>query len=281
MKNTGNKTFFSNLKKYGSKAMMFLICTCILMSVMSGFTITAGNGAVNYSAPNLNIDDSAKRQLEAELDKLEKEMDSLGDSMDALEAKKRQLAAEMGENAANIATLEEEKTTLDKEMNTLKKSITAAEELLKAYETEISNIEAEIIKREKAYEEKYRQFGERLRITHEAGRASDLELLFGAKSLSEFLSCVNRIGEMLKHDENMMKELEQERLALEALRALNEENRSKQIATIVDLGTAENELNTKIAKSENLISNAYDKQESIEAQQQMTESEQAKKEKQS
>lgn len=139
---------------------------------------------------------------------------SLQDQMSKVSSDIASVKKDIAKASTSVADAIEYKSQLDKEVTLMIQKIDLQNEYILALEESIAAKIIEIDDKQVEYEEKYELFKERLRITHEDGDASYLAMLFGADSLSDFLSRVDRIGTMLEYDNRIMNELKDDKVDL-------------------------------------------------------------------
>ncbi len=194
------------------------------------------------SAPHLSaskLTDSKVQNYEAQIDKLNRDMENLKNQMSNAKSQIEQTIAK--------------KELLDAEMNILIQKIDVTTALVSELSSSIEQKNTEILDKEQAYAEKYALFKERLRVTHEDGQASYLEMLFGAKSLSDFLARIDRIGAMLEYDTMIMNSLKTEKADLEGARANYQTQKAAQESYLAGLRTDEAALESKKKEAEGYL----------------------------
>lgn len=185
------------------------------------------------------LSDATSKSLEAKIAKIEEDMKSL--------QKKISSSQKSIEDA--IST----KQNLDSQVKLFSEKIELTEKLIEQYTVALSNTEAAISERERLYEEKYETFKTRLRVTHEDGNISYLEMIFGSESLSDFLSRIERIGAMMEYDSQIMNQLETERKGLEDDHSSYEQLKKEQDEQLAALEADKAELEKKSAEAIELL----------------------------
>lgn len=178
---------------------------------------------------------------------------SLQDQMSKISSDLTKVKSELNSASRSVSSALEYKSRLDKELTLMIQKIDLQNEYIAALEDSIKAKELEIIDKQSEYDTKYELFKERLRVTHEDGDASYLAMLFGAESLSDFLSRVDRIGTMLEYDNRIMNELKDDKADLTEERIDLENQKSEQEAVAAQLRLDEAELETKKAENESYI----------------------------
>lgn len=128
-----------------------------------------------------------------------------------IERKQSELKNQIKSSQSEQYTLAVKKNNLDKQLSLAQDKIDATQNLLKELERSINDKIAEIAKKEEDLSVLYENFKDRIRISYEEGEASYLEMVLGAKSLSDFLSRIERVGSMLEYDVRVMDQYKTEK----------------------------------------------------------------------
>lgn len=171
----------------------------------------------------------------------------------AIEAQMASLKTKMTNASSNIEKTIAEKEALDREITLLIQKVDLTSAIITELNASIDQKNSEITDKETAYANKYALFKERLRVSREDGQAGYLEMLFGATSLSDFLSRIDRIGVMLEYDVRIMNELQTDKTNLESARALYNTQKSEQESYLADLRADEAELEKKRQQAESYL----------------------------
>lgn len=178
---------------------------------------------------------------------------SLQDQMSKISSDMAKVKSDISSASRSVSDALEYKSQLDKELTLMIQKIDLQNEYIAALEESIASKEIEIIDKQSEYDQKYELFKERLRVTHEDGDASYLAMLFGAESLSDFLSRVDRIGTMLEYDNRIMNELKDDKIDLTDEKNALEEQKLEQEAVAAQLALDEAELSKKREENETYI----------------------------
>ena len=171
----------------------------------------------------------------------------------AIEAQMASLKNKMTNANSSIEKTIAEKEALDREITLLIQKVDLTSAIITELSASIDQKNSEISDKEAAYANKYALFKERLRVSREDGQAGYLEMLFGATSLSDFLSRIDRIGVMLEYDVRIMNELQTDKTNLESARALYNTQKSEQESYLADLRADEAELEKKRQQAESYL----------------------------
>ncbi len=127
----------------------------------------------------------------------------LEDDIKALEKKQKELLNKINSSKNEANQVSQTKTYLDNLVNTLESKISTANDLIEALDLKIEETNEEIKTREAEIKKTSDKFIDRLRMAHEDGSASYLEMLLEAESISDFLSRMERVNAMLEYDKTL------------------------------------------------------------------------------
>lgn len=224
MKKNRELTSFANIRKK-----LLRIGTLAVSAVLVTLAVTSGSG--DSLSATKKLTDSKVESYEAQLAKLNQQMETL----------QGQISTAKSDIEKTIA----EKERIDGELNILIQKIDVTNALINELATNIEIKNGEISTSQGEYQKKYEAFKERLRVTHEDGKISYIAMLFGADSISDFLSRVDRIGAMLEYDTKVMTELKEEKANLETAKSLFEEQKAAQEIYLAGLKADEAALDKK------------------------------------
>ena len=134
--------------------------------------------------------------------------------IDALEAKRDQIQAQQKTQQQNInnlksqqASVVEQKEALDQENELARQEIAVVEEQIEAYNGLIDEKTVELEEAKAEEEEQAVRFRGRVRELEENGKISYLAILLESKSLSDLLSRMDMIGEIIAYDKKVEDDL--------------------------------------------------------------------------
>lgn len=236
MKNTIRPTAFGKVRRAAVRVGALALCLVLALLILP-----------TASEPVLAaVSDAKSRELE--------------DKIAALNQQMAGLQSQISEAKDDISKAIAEKQRLDSEMNILIQKVELTAELIDELNANIDQKNSEISDREDAYARKYQLFKERLRVTHEEGQVSYLQMLFGATSLSDFLSRVDRIGAMLEYDTMIMEQLKSEKNDLESARNDYQSKKAEQEKYMAELKADEAALEKKKSQAASYLANLQNNQ---------------------
>lgn len=201
-----------------------------LSVVITAGAVTYNSGEALSAASNFSSDSKVKG-YEDQIKKADANIAAL----------KNQIAS----SKQDLASAQADKEAYDKLVASYMEKISVTNDLIAELETSISEKTDEINGKQTDYEKKYELFKLRLRVTHEEGQASYLEMLLGAEDIADFLSRVDRVGSMLEYDNKIMNTLKDEKADLEEIRATLEIQKKEQETLKAQLAADEADMQKK------------------------------------
>ena len=157
------------------------------------------------------------------------------DEISALEQKQKELEALIAQSQSEANEAANEKKYLDNLLNVIETKEAAAEKLISELEVKVAETEKNIAERETQIDVTNEKFMERMRMAHENGNASYLEILLNAESISDFLSKMERVNAMLDYDKKLKTQYKEEKAALEQEKADLSASKQLQEQTLLQL----------------------------------------------
>ena len=139
----------------------------------------------------------------------------LEDQLKYLEEKQAELQNKLTEMQSDISGQEEYQKQIQQLIETVQNKIKIADELVKTLESNKAQLENDIEEAQAKFDETFGEFLDYMRMTYEEGEASYLGLIFGADSLSEFLSNIDRVSSMLAYNKKLMAQYKDAKAELE------------------------------------------------------------------
>lgn len=208
----------------------------------------------------------ASEDVSAKIDTSKEAEKELEDKIDSLQNEQTELKKKLEAAKTNEKEQERQKEYLDSLVLSTNNEISATKELIEKYSEKIDEKGKEIEALDKKIEEKYEIMLERLRFTYEEGNASYLEMILEAKSFSDFLMTVERVGSMLDFDRSLMQELQDSMKRLEQEKHVLEETKQEQVKTKESLVKKEADLKVQINNTQAYIAELQADQKALEAE---------------
>ncbi len=165
---------------------------------------------------------------------------------------------------ANAASYMEQKELLDKQINALSEEIELSNALLIEYNNAIVAKEEAITSKQSELDVKFENYKSRLRASYENGVMGYLTMLFSSKTLSGFLTSLERMTNMLNYDKNVMKQMNEEKANLSDEKANLEQIKASQQAVHDELQKTEAEIEAKANEMQKLYDDTLNDQKKAE-----------------
>ncbi len=165
---------------------------------------------------------------------------------------------------ANAASYMEQKEILDKQINALCEEIELSNALLIEYNNAIVAKEEAIASKQGELDEKFGNYKNRLRTSYEEGVMGYLTMLFSSKTLSGFLTSIERMTNMLNYDKRVMKQMNDEKANLSKEKASLEQIKASQQEVHDGLQKTEAEIEAKANEMQKLYDDTLKNQKKAE-----------------
>ena len=179
---------------------------------------------------------------------------------------------------ANAASYMEQKEILDKQINALTEEIDLSNALLIEYNNAIIAKEEAIASKQSELDVKFDNFKNRLRTSYEEGIMGYLTMLFSSKTLSGFLTSIERMTNMLNYDKRVMKQMNDEKASLSSEKTNLEQIKASQQTVHDGLQQTEADLEAKANEMQKLYNDTINNQKKAEQMLAQAEKEQKKAE---
>lgn len=180
--------------------------------------------------------------------------------IDALEAQQEELAAERADLQLSIDDLEAEKAdaitikeALDYQNELNRQEIELIDEQIELYEDLVSQKEKELIAAQEVEDAQLERYRTHVREMEETGSYSYIEILFSSTSISELLSNIDMISEIMDADKRIYEDYTAARENTEAVKAEYEETLAALEVKMEELEERKAELEEDIAEAAALI----------------------------
>ncbi len=180
------------------------------------------------------------------------------DEIDALEQQKIELQSQQQSIQANIndlvaqqADVIEQKAAMDEKNELARQEIELINEQIEVYTKLIDDKAKELEEAEKTEEEQYELYAKRVRSMEENGSYTYLDILFQCRSLSDVISAIDMIGEIMASDKRLYEQYKEARETTERVKAEYE-------ATLEQLGEKQENLEAEKAELEEEIAAAVE-----------------------
>lgn len=177
------------------------------------------------------------------------EIDALEEQRDELKAEREDMQAEIDALKDEQAGVLEQKRALDEQNEVYRQELELIEEQVELYTRLVDEKAAELEKAMAAEEEQLATYRQHVRAMEENGKYTYLSIIFGSKSLSELMSNLDMIGEIMEADKRIYDQYTEARERAEEIKAEYE-------ATLEQLGEKQEEYEAEKAELEAKIAEA-------------------------
>lgn len=180
------------------------------------------------------------------------------DQIDALEQQKSELQSQQASIQTNIddliaqqADVIDQKAAMDEKNELARQEIELINEQIDVYTGLIEDKAEELEKAEAAEQAQYELYRKRVRAMEEEGSYTYLDILFQCRSLSDVLSAIDMIGEIMDSDKRLFEEYK-------AARETTEQVKAEYEATLAQLSDKQETLEAEKAELEEQIAAAVE-----------------------
>lgn len=207
------------------------------------------------------------------------EIDALEEQRDALKAERESMQADIDALKNEQAGILEQKRALDEQNEVYRQELELIEEQVSLYTRLVDEKAAELEEATAAEEEQLATYKQHVRAMEENGKYTYLSIIFGSRSLSELMSNLDMIGEIMEADKRIYDQYTAAREKAEEIKAEYEvtleqlsEKQDEYEAEKVELGAKIAEASAMIEQLEAEISTNYDLYLEVLAQEEALES---------
>lgn len=181
------------------------------------------------------------------------EIDALEEQRDALKAERESMQADIDALKNEQAGILEQKRALDEQNEVYRQELELIEEQVSLYTRLVDEKAAELEEATAAEEEQLATYKQHVRAMEENGKYTYLSIIFGSRSLSELMSNLDMIGEIMEADKRIYDQYTAAREKAEEIKAEYEVT-LEQLSEKQDEYEAERvELEAKIAEASAMI----------------------------
>ncbi len=180
--------------------------------------------------------------------------------IDALKNQKNALSDQASEYQSTINSLRgkqssqvELKTALDSKLALTNQQIMNLEEQIKLHDQLIEQKTKEVDEAQQVADEQLEKYKTRIRAMEESGRYNYLEVLFGANSISEFLSLIDDIGDIMKSDKELEENYKESVVNLKAVKSEYEKAQAEMKQNKAELAVLKDSLQRDINEAASVI----------------------------
>ena len=190
-----------------------------------------------------------------------------------LKARRVELEKQLAEQDELIRSLTENKSliidrkaALDRRIELNRESIELMTEEIEAYETLIEEKEREVSEAQEAENTQAELFRKRVRAMEESGNNSYISFLFAADSVSDFLSRIGDIDDIMHADRKLEEDLRESRTRVEQLKKEYVQVRQEQSTVNEELTARKEQLDAQVAAACQLIAQLEENTDNAQAE---------------
>ena len=180
--------------------------------------------------------------------------------INALKDQKNAISSQAAEYESTISALRgkqssqvELKTALDSKLALTNQQIMNLEEQIKLHDQLIEQKTKEVDEAQQVADEQLEKYKTRIRAMEESGRYNYLEVLFGANSISEFLSLIDDIGDIMKSDKQLEENYKESVVNLKAVKSEYEKAQAEMKENKAELAVLKDSLQKDINEAASVI----------------------------
>lgn len=199
------------------KSIVLLIIICLLMATSS----------VAFAGP------------EEDLKKQEEELKKVKDKLNQLEREKNSTKKSENKVVNSINSIEKNIKGIESEITSLNGSISTTEQSILEITSNLQETNGKIDKKNEVLDK-------RLRTMYKSGNVGYLEVLLGASDFSDFLTRMDMVQEIYKHDVDLIEELRVQKLTIESDKKKLEEEKNRLQGLSKEVISKQTQLNSSL-----------------------------------
>ena len=195
--------------------------------------------------------------------------DTLGDlqnKLGSLQNEQKDIKNRISQNKVKQADITSQKKEIDADVENIKQQIDVINEQITAYDSQIAEKQTEIDLTQKRIGQNYSTFKERIRALYKNGDLSYVEILLSSDSLSEFLSRVQTVKVISRHDEKLLSDLQNDKAKLESDKNAIQSDRDAEASSQSRLQSKKDELSAESSQSATLLNQLKEQQNDLQKQ---------------
>ena len=179
---------------------------------------------------------------------------SLQDQYATLQQQLQQMQQQMGSQKSQLATASQQKAAIDQSVQLTSQQIDILNLQISTLDAQIAGNTNDIAATQKNIDENYNLYKQRLRATYEAGKASYVDVLLSSKDFTDFISRVELLQVVSKHDTNLIDNLTQDETKLKTDQAAMQANKASLVSSQGTLAAKQDMLTAQQAQQSQVVS---------------------------
>ena len=181
-------------------------------------------------------------------------LSSLQQKQSSLKKQQQETAAKLKSLKADKAKQEEYKKALDSQIQNVQSQIDTLGEQISALDADIKQKQEEITGKQAEIDKNFEQFKQRLRAIYLMGQSSSLEIVLGAKDITDFLDKTEVLRTITSHDTDLIDTLKTQMAEIKTQKEQIETNRQQVASAKKELDQKNSELNGLVEESQKVLS---------------------------
>lgn len=181
------------------------------------------------------------------------DLNKLYSDLQALEKKQTALNKEIADAKSQKQLTIEQKNRYDKEIDNTQNQIKTLNTIISGINKQLNEKDDELASANDELERYYDLYRQRIRANYEADRASYLDVVFGSKSFSDFLSRLDLMAQIVEYDNQLMANMKTKITTITAIRNEIDQKKKENDAAKEKMKTQQSNLQAKLNESDKLI----------------------------
>jgi cell wall-associated NlpC family hydrolase len=182
------------------------------------------------------------------------DLKSLQDQYAALQRQQQQLQQQMGSQKSQLATASQQKAAIDLSVQLTSQQINILNSQISTLDVQIAGNTNDVAATQKNIDENYNLYKQRLRATYEAGKDSYVDVLLSSKDFTDFISRVELLQVVSKHDTDLINVLTQDENKLKTDQDAMQADKASLVNSQGTLDAKQDILNAQLAQQSAVVS---------------------------
>jgi len=179
---------------------------------------------------------------------------SLQDQYAVLQQQQQQLQQQTSSQKSQLATASQQKAAIDQSVQLTSQQINILNLQISTLDAQIAGNTNDIAATQKNIDDNYNLYKQRLRATYEAGKDSYVDVLLSSKDFTDFISRVELLQVVSKHDTNLIDNLTQDETKLKTDQAAMQANKASLVSSQGTIAAKQDILNSQLAQQSAVVS---------------------------
>lgn len=189
----------------------------------------------------------------------------LSGELSDLQSKREELEKQLGKIENKRDAELEKKEILDQQINGIRSEIEIANQQLDLINGELETANEQLEKATEKYSEAFEESKDYIRIAYESGSVSYLEIILASGSVTEFITRLEIVREIMSQQQKVISDLKESRDTIEASQKTILQKQQEQQSATDALKSRKNTLSAKQAASDAMVENFNEKSDDLNA----------------